>query len=334
MALLSPVMLVPIGLFIIYRLLQSYTANRRFQQYAKQNGCAPPPDINAGGRVPMNLDLMKSIFSVASTGADVLDEIFLPLMNRLGNTVAFYSRFQEPIIITTEPVNLQTMLATKFHDYNIGIIRKKAFGVALGSGIFTSDGAQWEHSRALFRPQFSRDLINDLDSTEEATKVLFEAIEHVEHGQWSSPVDLVPVLLRFTLDTSTEFLFGQSTHSQMLAMRGSDAENSDAAAFYDAFTTIQLKMIQRIRAGKLYWLIDGLGLRKAVRTIRGFVNPLVQQAIDFRQVDGDKPVEVESGEKYSLIKALARSNIDQKELRDQLIALLAAGIASHDLALV
>ena len=47
---------------------------------------------------------------------------------------------------TVDPENLKAVLATKFEDFGLGE-RLTAFGPLLGSGIFTSDGRHWEHSR-------------------------------------------------------------------------------------------------------------------------------------------------------------------------------------------
>ena len=179
--------------------------------------------------------------------------------------------------------------------------------------------------RDRFRPQFSKDLINNLKFTEEATKTLFRAIGEPAGGQWTGLIDMVPVFLRFTLDTSTHFLFGRSANSQSITLTGNNDECANAATIEDAFTAIQETMILRIRAGEFQWAVDSFQFRRAIRTIRRFVTPLVQQAMTIRGSNPDLINESERGEKYSLIEALARSNISETELRDQLLSLLAAG---------
>jgi hypothetical protein len=47
---------------------------------------------------------------------------------------------------TMDPENIKAILATNFKDFGIGH-RLPVFGPLFGSGIFTTDGAQWEHSR-------------------------------------------------------------------------------------------------------------------------------------------------------------------------------------------
>jgi hypothetical protein len=47
---------------------------------------------------------------------------------------------------TIDPELVKAVLATNFKDFGLGD-RHRPFGPLLGRGIFTSDGAQWEHSR-------------------------------------------------------------------------------------------------------------------------------------------------------------------------------------------
>ena len=49
-------------------------------------------------------------------------------------------------INTIDPENIKAVLATNFNDYGLGH-RLHTFGPLLGRGIFTTDGAHWEHSR-------------------------------------------------------------------------------------------------------------------------------------------------------------------------------------------
>jgi cytochrome P450 len=58
-------------------------------------------------------------------------------------------------IATTEPENVKAILATNFSNFSMGL-RRSHFYPLLGDGIFSQDGADWSHSRALLRPQFSR----------------------------------------------------------------------------------------------------------------------------------------------------------------------------------
>ena len=114
--------------------------------------------------------------------------------------------------MTVEPGNLQAMLATQFKDYELGKRRFDQFKPFIGQSIFSSDGAFWEHSRAMFRPQFARDNINDLEVTGRATSVLMEALGDTDSNGWTPGEDVMPLLYNFTLDV-------RSTNASMLSDR-------------------------------------------------------------------------------------------------------------------
>lgn len=79
------------------------------------------------------------------------------------------------VVITIEPKNVQAILALKFKDFELGC-RNKAVSPLLGQGIFASDGAIWEHSRALVRPNFVRNQIADLGVYEKHVSNLIDNI--------------------------------------------------------------------------------------------------------------------------------------------------------------
>lgn len=73
------------------------------------------------------------------------------------------STFKQPILgrdvyMTCSPENIKALLATQFTDFGLGH-RYNHFFPLLGDGIFTLDGDGWSHSRALLRPQFSREQV-------------------------------------------------------------------------------------------------------------------------------------------------------------------------------
>lgn len=113
-----------------------------------------------------------------------------------------------PVVIqTAEPEIVKTILSTKFNDFALTNRRIEAVGTSLGHGIFASNGAAWERSRALIRPNFTRSQVADLDSFETHIKHFVSAIPHD-----GSTVDLQPLFASLTMDSATEFLFGRSTN--------------------------------------------------------------------------------------------------------------------------
>src|SRR6202000_3329383 len=107
-------------------------------------------------------------------------------------------------------------------------------GTRLGHGIFSADGKQWEHSRALLRPQFSRDQVKDLDLEEKHVQNLLRALP-AEEDSWTSTTDIQPLISRFTMDSASEFLFGESTNIQLAALsEEAAAKNAEDRAFVES----------------------------------------------------------------------------------------------------
>lgn len=77
-----------------------------------------------------------------------------------------------------------------------------------GHGIFNQDGKGWERSRALVRPNFTRQQVADLDMFEEHVGHLIDSIPRD-----GSAVDLQDLFFALTIDSATEFLFGKSTNT-------------------------------------------------------------------------------------------------------------------------
>ena len=76
----------------------------------------------------------------------------------------------------------------------------------LGEGIFTTDGAAWQHSRDMLRPNFVRTQIGDIDMFEKHVQNVIRAIPRD-----GSVINLHDLFFNMSLDIATEFLFGEST---------------------------------------------------------------------------------------------------------------------------
>ncbi|GKT55949.1 cytochrome P450 [Colletotrichum tofieldiae] len=329
MALLSSTgLLYALPALVIYYIASSYLAHRRLQRFAKANDATFPKYVPT--KLPLGVDFVWRAISTARNGGDILDDVIGPNYAANGTTFSMPGFFGPAEVYTIDPANIQAVLANKFKDFDLGERRIKQFKPLLGNSIFTADGAFWEHSRALFRPQFSRDQINDLEKTEAAVQALFKALPLVgaERGG-AVTVDIMPMLFRFTLDTATGFLFGESVESQMAAATGVSSTTSAATAmaadqsgndmtFAEAFHEAQAWITTRVRLQGLYWLApEGTG-KKASDYLRRYTDHYVRMALS-----SAKPTAKEEG--YSLLDTLAEQTRDEDELRDQILGLLLAG---------
>jgi len=141
------------------------------------------------------------------------------------STFKNYTLFQYTYF-TSDPKNIQALLATQFNDFGLGPARIGNMSATLGSGIFTQDGKPWEHSRALLRPNFARDQVSDLELEENHVKNLLKVIPIKSDG-WTAEINIQEMFFRLTIDSATEFLFGQSVGSQLTeAGMGAQGEES------------------------------------------------------------------------------------------------------------
>ena len=109
--------------------------------------------------------------------------------------------------LTIEPEILKTVQSLNFNHWHLSDRRKVSFIPLLGHGIFTTDDAPWAHSREMLRPNFVRSQLADPDTFEHHASHLIQAIPRD-----GSTVNLQELFFRLTIDSATEFLFGQSTY--------------------------------------------------------------------------------------------------------------------------
>ncbi|KAK1073306.1 hypothetical protein LTR74_002015 [Friedmanniomyces endolithicus] len=326
--------------YIAYRAIKSHLANRRFKAFAEQHGCQEPLDLT--GTWFDSIRRLRRVFNLKQSGEDILDDIISEDF-RTASTVQRKGFEGSTITFTVEPASLQAFLATQFDDFETGRLRGLQLGPVLSKSIFTSDGAFWAHSRALFRPQFSRDNINDLEATDKACNALIAAIGPANAEGWTRDVAFQPLCFNFTLDTASEFLFGESAESQaaMMALQNPQeipsnavkpaSESAGTQQFRQDFEIVGEKLISRIRLFSLYWLADGLQFRRAAARLKRFTEHYAQAAIlhAAQQTDSSKPASSDGdgskSKKETLLTRLATQTQDRTELRDQVLAILFAG---------
>lgn len=170
--------------------------------------------------------------------------------------------------------------------------------------------------------------------TERATQDLIEACSGTDAEGWTSEVKMLPLCLNFTLDTATDFLFGESVGSQRRTMetsRGqsspllttkehqSAAEQAGTQQFSDDVKLGSEYMLARIRNQGLYWMADGFEFRASIKRLRNFSEYYVRRALN------PAAIEKNANKKYNLLDALAKQTRDTDDLRNQTLAILFAG---------
>jgi cytochrome P450 len=278
----------------------------------KEHGCEPLQTYYPLKDPIFGLDnMLESIKAAKETR---LLERALGNYRSLGNT--FGNRlFNQKVIVTIEPQNVKTILSLRFKDFGIGN-RETTLGPLLGQGIFTMDGAFWQHSRAMIRPNFARDQVADLEAFERHIQDLWKLIPRD-----GSTIDLQELFFRFTIDSATEFLFGQSTNTLKEKKEG----GPDGAQFAQSFNEAQDACAMRFRLGVLRHLRRDRKGEEAMRICHEFVGQFVDEAVRYRENLDLEKKGAQPDEKYVFLHELAKDTKDKKRLGDELLNVLLAG---------
>jgi cytochrome P450 len=196
-------------LHFLYKSFKKIRDNAHFRAFALANGCEEPPLLKS--YLPYGIDILARLITFKG---DILDDLIYPLYLDHGYYIYRQHRLAGDNIHTVNIQNIQTILSHRFKDFGIGEKRKSVFAQLVGPGIFTSDGQEWEHSRAFLRPQFSRDQFNNLEAMERHMQNLFRVLEKtMAQGCWTKEADLLELFFEFTMDSTTEFLLGESNET-------------------------------------------------------------------------------------------------------------------------
>jgi len=158
------------------------------------------------------------------------------------------------------------------------------------------------------RPQFTRQQYENFEIFEEHVENLIALLP--SNGQ---TVDIQPLLFGFTLDTTTAFLFGESTYSLK-----SDS-HAEGSKFASSFDRAQGYVAILMRVPELYWFIGGRKFWRACQFVHEFVDRIILQ----------RHAKMENATKntgrYVFFDAVAADSPSNDALRGQLLNILLAG---------
>lgn len=296
-------------IFILYTLFTQLTVGRRRRALARSKGCLPPPAYPQWDKV-FGIDVFRQ--NIAALKAHTILERGQQRFHEMGVTTMSIMALGRHFHFTLEPENLKTIQAIDSKKWGLGTRRKLAFRPLLGDGIFTTDGAAWQHSREMLRPNFARSQVGDLPTFEKHVAHLISAVPAD-----NSTVDLSELFFRLTIDSATEFLFGESTES--LTKNSSDG-------FAVAFTRSQDFIANSSRWGKLSALFPAnKEFAHDQKFVHEFVDYYVQKGLAKRpQLLQEKSNADKSG-RYVFLDELVRQTTDPIQIRSELLNILLAG---------
>lgn len=297
---------VSLTLTVLYYFLQVFVRNHNRSKLVNEQDCMPPKRYYQSERL-IGWGLLKENFhnsrkrKILTAGRARFE--------KYGNTFSSVMGFVH-IVATIEPENVKAILSTKFNDFDLGTRREKAFQPLLGYGIFCTDGARWEHSRALLRPSFARSRVADFRLLERHVEKLLRLIPRDE-----SVVDLQKMFFDFTMDTASEFLVGTSVD------RLGNPDDEESQAFVDAFNYAQRCLIDRTRYGAFLPFYRNKQFDASVRICHQWIDKFIHQNLECRAQAGNG----KQSESYNFLEELSWRSRSSEDLRDQLLCVLLAG---------
>lgn len=312
-SLTHPIIRIPVLCYAIISLLVIYCTRRRAARarqrkleddLAAQHGCLPMQAYTRA-KLPYSLDLIKQLWDANADNRLLafqqrfIDELGPNLEQRLLGDVG---------LVTVDPGNAEAILSRSKtrpgeSDYFMGK-RRDAFFPFLGEGIFTQDGPEWKKSRQSLQKQFARLGGQNLSIFREHVEELITKL-----GESDSIIDLQPFFFRYTLDTTTALLFGESAGSLHNA-QDHFAKVWDEASWISAL---------RVKLVDFYWLYTPRRYKTACDEIKAYADSYVQRA---RAVEND---DEKGKERYAFVRSLHDDLQDPALVRDQLINVLLAG---------
>lgn len=142
--------------------------------------------------------------------------------------------------------------------------------------------------RAIARPFFSNDRVRDLALFDKHAQRCMSILSDLEPGQ---AIDIADLTWRFTTDSGSEFLFGQTL--DLLSFSEAD---DGFSSFINAFAKIQDIAFKRNSFGTFWPLteLSGDSTEPLGNIIKQFVDPIVQRAVEHKRNMMDKGQQAEA----------------------------------------
>ncbi|KAK0749583.1 glycosyl hydrolase family 76-domain-containing protein [Schizothecium vesticola] len=239
-------------------------------------------------------------------GPALLPQHFSALFERHGQT--YYGKaLGRWILLTNEPENIKTVLGTNMYDWPIDGPRLFAALPVLGPrSIFTTNGQEWFAARTMMRPAFVRDQVSDLKCFGKHIDNFLAVIPRD-----GSTFDIQELILKLTMDSSTDFLLGHSTNSLVYA-------SPEALQFYRDFEYASSEAAVRSLLGPILHYLPHPKLKKSAQRLRQYIR------FYLRKVTDKGPSETKD-RSYVFIDELLKLKPTEDYLIDQILSVIVAG---------
>ncbi|KAI9725511.1 MAG: mitochondrial escape protein 2 [Chrysothrix sp. TS-e1954] len=290
---------VTVGALVVFIARSLNIALQRRRQ-ARKHGCQPIVQHPSNGVVGKTYDDEQK-----QAWADgELNEWARRQYGRVGSQTYEVRTLHERMIITSEPENYR-VITTGLDEW----VREERrpgqpfFGVS----ILNSNGAAWRRIRDLITPMFKR---AELDENIRDFKIFVDRMIALVPRDGTT-IDMQPLMRKLFLDSSTEFIFGQSVDT----LRDSTTRSQD---FIAAFNRATAGAGKRLRpTSRLAKLTANIMPDRAWRADCKIVHDYVDDCISQHRASVQSSEK--RGQRYVLIESMSQAVPDPIELRFQLV---------------
>ncbi|KAG8715315.1 hypothetical protein FRC09_016709 [Ceratobasidium sp. 395] len=279
-------------------------------------------------RLPWNLDFIRD--GVRARETEYIGDAFIKYFNTLGPTFNL-KLFGGDQLFTCDPECVKAVLSTDFNSFEKGNVFKAKMRSVLGVGVFNSDGSMWQLHRSMTRPYFHRERVTHVELFAQHSDLAISRLLSRLSEPKSPAVDIQDLVGRFTLDSATEFLFGNSTRSLNAPLPYPHEPLADGSTtFAAAFNRAQEQLMLRFGLAKLWPLFEIWEDKtdKSMGVINAFTDPILEERLRMKRdgrlkVKDSKVPGDEEGD--TLLDHLVEFSDDEKVIKDELLNILIAG---------
>jgi cytochrome P450 len=235
-------------------------------------------------------------------------------------------------IVTSEPDHIKAILATEFTNFEKGALQHDCLKALMGNGIFGVDGDIWKFHRSLTRPFFNKERITDFEIFHRNTDATIAKIKEASAG--GAALDIQDMAGRFTLDSTTEFLFGQCVDSVSAPLPlpanhvefGISTTSDNNNRFARALAEVQAEISRRSHTMAIWPVFEIFKDRtkESMDFLHNYVEPFIVEALKRKEEMKDMIME-KDGERNTLLDHMVDMTDDLEVIRDELINMLVAG---------
>jgi cytochrome P450 len=316
---LGHLLVLPVTVIVVYILALAKERLRRAEQRRRlinDHGCEPAP-VEAQRSCLSGIDSLLESYKHKKRGTYLLHE--QQCFKRYGNTYST-TRLGMEVLNTIDPENVERIMRSP-KTFIARPIRKIPLGGLVGHGILTADGDVWKRQRTIMKPSFHHKRIGEFEMYEEHMHRLIANIPH--DGR---PIDLQELFFKFTIDTSTAHLFGESCRSL-----AGQSELSPDPEFAGAFDRAQRASVTKFALASVDWLRPQLQYWKDIRCIKRFADRYVKKALQQKHDEVIDPRNSKYDPKSrnrsspNFLQSLTELTDDHDEIRTGLLNLLVGG---------